>query len=187
MTVFTRRAAAFGALAALSLIAACANGVGSGGAAMIDQRVSQSLSYLDATYPATRELQNSAAGMLVMPLVTEAGVLTVGGSYGRGSLLVNGVPVDYYMAASGSFGPQLGAQQFSHVLYFMTEEALQDFRTSAGWSAGGEVQYTAVDVGETLAADTTTALSPVVAVVYGQQGLIAGATLQGTKYTRIIP
>ena len=187
MTVFTRRAAAFGAMAALSFATACANGVGSNGAAIIDQRVEQSLSYLDATFPATRDLKKSAAGMLVMPLVTEAGVLTIGGSYGRGSLLVDGIPVDYYLAASGSVGPQLGAQQYSHVLYFMTEEALAEFRTSAGWSAGGEVQYTAMVVGETLAADTTTALSPVVAVVYGQQGLIAGATLQGTKYTRIIP
>ena len=187
MTKISRRAALSGALAASLMAAACGNGVGSNGANMIDTRVLESLGYLDATYPATRDLQDSAAGMLVMPLVTEAGILTVGGSYGRGALLVNGVTVDYYLAASGSLGPQLGAQQFSHVLYFMTDEALQEFRTSPGWVAGGEVQYTAVDVGETLAADTTTAGSPVVAVVYGQQGLIAGATIQGTKYTRIIP
>ena len=30
-------------------------------------------------------------------------------------------------------------------------------------------------------------LEPVIALVFGQQGLIAGATVAGTKYTRIIP
>jgi len=30
-------------------------------------------------------------------------------------------------------------------------------------------------------------LSPVVAFVFGQAGLIAGASIAGTKYTRIIP
>ena len=41
--------------------------------------------------------------------------------------------------------------------------------------------------GETLRAETTTSLSPVIAVVFGQSGLRIGATLEGTKYTRIIP
>jgi len=32
-----------------------------------------------------------------------------------------------------------------------------------------------------------TELDEVIALVFGQQGLIAGATLSGIKYTRIIP
>ena len=32
----------------------------------------------------------------------------------------------------------------------------------------------------------TTELDPVIAFVFGQQGLMAGATLAGVKYTRII-
>ena len=36
-------------------------------------------------------------------------------------------------------------------------------------------------------ADTMTALDPVIALVFAQSGLIAGATLEGTKYQRIIP
>lgn len=43
------------------------------------------------------------------------------------------------------------------------------------------------DQGGNLSAETLTALDPVVAVVYGQSGLIVGATLEGTVYTRIIP
>ena len=69
----------------------------------------------------------------------------------------------------------------------MTDEALMDFRASQGWVAGAEVEYAYSERGENIAADTTTATSPVVAVVFGQAGLIAGATIEGTKYTRIIP
>ena len=44
-----------------------------------------------------------------------------------------------------------------------------------------------VERGETLAAETTTSLAPVIAVIFAQSGLRLGATLEGAKYTRIIP
>ncbi|HGG63375.1 MAG TPA: twin-arginine translocation pathway signal, partial [Rhodobacteraceae bacterium] len=129
---------------------------------------------------------NKAVGMLVMPLITKAG-FGLGGSYGRGALRVNGVTVDYYSAAAASIGLQIGAQQFSHVLYFMTDEALADFRRSSGWAAGGDLEYALNDNGGNVSTETTVALAPVVAVIFGQAGLMVGATLEGTKYTRIIP
>ena len=167
-------------------LAACGNGVGSSGAANIDARVNSSLNFLDNQYPGTRDLKDKSVGMLVMPLITEAS-FGVGGSYGEGALLVNGVTVDYYSSANASFGFQAGAQQYSHVLYFMTEEALAEFRASPGWQAGANVQYAINSAGGNVSADTTTALSPVIAVVFGQAGLLAGANIEGTKYTRIIP
>ena len=69
----------------------------------------------------------------------------------------------------------------------MSEQALAEFRSSPGWVAGANVKVAAKDEGTNLGVDTTTALSPVVAVFYGQAGLIAGATIEGTKYNRIIP
>ncbi len=186
MTKITRRAAATGAVASLLLAAACGNGIGSNGAAVIDSRVAASMSFLDQNYPATRDLRDRATGMLVMPVITEAG-FGFGGSYGRGALLVNGATVDYYSAAQASTGLQIGAQQYSHVLYFMTDEALADFRSSPGWAAGADAKITAINEGESFSADTTTALDPVVAVVFGQAGLFGGASIKGTKYTRIIP
>jgi len=184
MTGFTRRGVVLGA-SALTLTAACGNGVGSNAGPNIDARVDSAMNYLETTYPETSDLRGKAAGYLVMPLITEAG-FGVGGAYGEGALRVNGVTVDYYSAANASFGIQFGAQQYSHVLFFMTQEALQTFRTSNGWAAGADVKYALSDQGGTLNADTNTLNSPVVAVIFGQAGLIAGATLEGTKYTRII-
>lgn len=186
MTMITRRAAAIGAASALLLTAACGNGVGSNGASEIDGRVSQALNYLDSNHPGTRDLRDRSSGMLVMPVVTGGG-FGVGGSYGRGALQVNGVSVDYYSAAQATAGLQIGAQQYSHVLYFMSDEALADFRASNGWAAGAEVNAVLLTEGENIAADTTTVLSPVIAVVFGQTGMHMGATVEGTKYTRIIP
>jgi len=186
MTGLTRRSFTLGALAGTPLLAACGNGVGSNGAQRIDARVDTTLNYLFETYPNTRDLADKSTGMLVMPLVTEAG-FGLGGGYGRGALRVGEATVDYYSAASAGFGLQIGAQQYTHVLFFMTDQSLEDFRRSTGYAIGADIEYAFSDIGETLKAETTTTMSPVVAVVFGQAGLKFGATLEGTKYTRIIP
>ena len=186
MSTYSRRGFLIGAGGAALMTSACANGVGSNGATAIDARVEATLNYLYNRYPGTQDLAAKSTGMLVMPLVTEAG-LGIGGAYGRGALRVGGATVDYYLQAEASFGLQIGAQQYAHVLFFMTDEALHGFRTSPGWAAGGDIKYAIQNEGDRLSADTITGLSPVVAVVFGQAGLIAGATIEGTKYTRIIP
>jgi len=185
MSNLSRRSFALGALGATTL-AACGNGVGSVGAPTIDARVDATLAQMYRTFPGTEDLASRANGLLVMPLVTEVG-LGLGGSFGRGALRVGPSTVDYYSATSGSAGLQIGAQQFSHVLFFMTGESLAEFRRAPGWAAGADVEYAFRDQSDMLRAETTTSLSPVIAVVFGQTGLRVGATLEGTKYTRIIP
>lgn len=180
-----RRNFVFGA-ASVPMLAACSNGLNSQGSQRIDARVEAAIDLMYREVPGTEELAFNAAGMLVMPLVTEAG-FGFGGSYGRGALRVNGATVDYYSAASGSFGLQIGAQQYAHTLFFMTSAALEDFRRSTGWSAGADIRYAVNDQAGTLGVDTTTITAPVIAVVYGQAGLLVGATVEGTRYTRILP
>lgn len=182
----SRRAFALGAVATTGALAACGNGVGSMGANKIDARVGATLAEMYRTFPNTRTLADKSNGMLVMPLVTEAG-LGLGGGFGRGALLVNGATIDYYSMTKATGGLQIGAQQYAHVLFFMTNDALSVFRRSPGWAAGANIEYVISDRGDSVNADTTTALSPVLAVVFGRAGLRVGATLEGSKYTRIIP
>ncbi|MGR3759341.1 lipid-binding SYLF domain-containing protein [Roseobacteraceae bacterium NS-SX3] len=182
----TRRGFTLGALAGAGVTAACGNGVGNNNAAMIDARVDSTLTQMYTLYPNTRTLAEKSTGMLVMPLVTEAGFV-FGGGYGRGALRINGVTVDYYDAVKGNAGLQVGAQQYSHVLFFMTQDALSRFRRSSGWAAGADLEYVVRDDGNSLTADTNTLTSPVLAAVFGQAGFRVGATLEGVKYTRIIP
>ena len=185
MTQLPRRSFVFSGLAATTL-AACGNGVGSRGPATIDARVDSTLAQLYSVFPATREVAEKSVGMLIMPLVTEAG-LGLGGGYGRGAMRINGATVDYYAMTKLSTGLQIGAQQYAHVLFFMTDEALQNFRRSPGFAAGAGATYAIPDSGGNLSAETTTSLAPIIAVVFGQAGLRVGATLEGVKYTRIIP
>lgn len=185
MTLIPRRGFLAGVGGTLALTA-CGNGVGSDGAQKVDARVDSTLNFLYSRYPNTVPLADKSSGQLVMPLVTKAG-LGIGGSYGRGALRVGGATVDYYSATSASAGLQVGAAQYAHVLFFMTDNALERFRRSDGWAVGADVEYVLNENGENLSAETTTVQSPTIAVIFGQAGLGAGATVRGTKYTRIIP
>ena len=174
---------------AAGLLTACSqslgNGVGTENAAQIDARVDRTRDFLFSSYPGTLDLSSQAKGVLYMPLVTEAGFF-FGGSYGRGALRINDATVDYYSSSTVSVGFTFGAQQYAHALFFMTDAALENFRRSPGWVAGADLKYATPDQGGSIGT-ATTQLDPVVALVFGQQGLIIGASLTGTKYTRIIP
>ena len=168
-------------------LAACGNGIGSDGATTLDARADESRALLLSRYPDTQALIDSSAGVLWVPLMTEAAFGIGGGAFGRGVLRIRDATVDYYSATQAQIGLQIGAQQYSHALFFRTDEALADFRASNGWALGADAKYASPEGGASLGADTTTTLDPVVALVYGQSGLIVGASLEGTKYTRIIP
>jgi len=190
-TRFSRRGFALSGLsglglAGLSLTAACGNGVGSNGASKIDARVDATLDEMYREYPNTVTLSEKSTGMLIMPLVTKVG-FGLGAGFGRGALQVDGVTVDYYSTTKISGGLQIGAQQYAHVLFFMTEDALRDFRRSNGWTAGANLEYVITNKGDSISTDTSTLLSPVLAAIFAQAGFRVGATLEGSKYNRIIP
>ena len=119
MTFISRRNFVLSALTTTTL-SACGNGIGSRGASIIDSRADSTLSYMYNNYPGTSDLAGKSSGMLIMPVVTEAG-LGLGASYGRGVLRIGQTTVDYYSTAAASAGLQIGAQQYSTVLFFMTQ------------------------------------------------------------------
>ena len=185
MNITSRRGFLLGTGSLLTL-SACGNGIGNDGAARIDARVAATKQFLISHYPGVTSLMQKAAGVLYMPLMTEAG-FGVGGAFGRGALQINGATVDYYSATKASIGFQIGAQQYAHALFFMTPDALANFRSSNGWEASANMVYAVQNTGGSLGISTTTEQAPVIALVFGQTGLIAGASLAGVKYTRIIP
>ena len=190
MGMITRRGVMGGVLAGLGgaslMLTGCGNPVGGAGAEVLDARADAMQAFLFDRYPGTRELAERARGVLYMPLVTEGG-LFLGGAYGRGVLRIDGASVDYYSATSASIGLQIGAQQYAHALFFMTREALEDFRRSEGWAVSAGVRYATPEGGAAAAIDSTTGQAPIIALVFGQAGLIAGASLSGIRYSRIIP
>ncbi|WBU62648.1 YSC84-related protein [Paracoccus aerodenitrificans] len=182
--VLTRRG--FIAGGAVLTLAACNNGLATNATQTLEGRVNATLNELFAKYPNTRPIVENSRGVLVMPVMTQA-AFGVGGTYGEGALRVNGTTADYYSAAQASIGLQAGARQFAHVLVFQTDAALQNFRAAPGWVAGAGAFYALPADGMSYGTDTITREHPVVAMVFGETGIMAGAAIEGTKYTRIIP
>ncbi|WP_087686556.1 YSC84-related protein [Pandoraea sp. PE-S2R-1] len=142
------------------------------------------LSRLFSTVPGARELVGKARGVLVFSGVIQAGVI-VGGQHGDGVLRVGGSPAGYYSISSASFGAQLGMQSKDMVYLFMTQDALDKFRSSNGWSAGGDASVALVKVGANGQVDTTTATHPVEVFVLTNSGLMGDLSLSGTKITKL--
>lgn len=171
-------------------------GIGAGpaqsaGRTVIDKRVQLALDQMYAQMPGTRELASRARAMLVMPSVVKGGFI-LGGAYGEGALLPAGgqaaaTPASgYYSVASASIGLQLGVQSSHHVLFFMTDDALDRFRRADGWEVGADAEVTLPESGLLLQLNSTLLNKPVIGLVFGQDGFMLGASLQGAKYSPIV-
>jgi len=154
--------------------------------AQIDRDVDAALEKLYETTPAARALAEKAKGILVFPNIVKAGFV-VGGQYGDGALLKGGRTVGYYNIVAASYGLQAGLQSFAYAMLFMTDSALNYLENSAGFEVGVGPSIVVMDEGMARTLTTTTAQDDVYAFVFGQQGLMAGAGIQGSKITKISP
>jgi len=104
----------------------------------------------------------------------------------EGALRIDGKTVEYYSTAAGSVGFQIGAQKMNLILVFMQDEALKHFRTSSGWKVGVDGSVAFIDVGKGKSLDTINIKDPIVAFLFGQKGLMASATIEGAKFTKLV-
>ena len=101
------------------------------------------------------------------------------------ALLVRGDTVGYYNTVSASFGFQLGVQERSIIIMFMTQDALDRFSRTSGWKVGVDGSVTIIAVGVGGSIDTDKITSPVIGFVLDQKGLMYNLTLEGSKISRI--
>jgi lipid-binding SYLF domain-containing protein len=146
----------------------------------------QALHRLETVEPRSRYIAHHAKAALVFPSVIKAGFI-FGGESGNGVLLVNGRPEGFYNLSGGSWGLQAGAQDFSYAMFFMTDSSLDYLKKSEGFSAGTGPSIVVINQGAAGEANTTTLTNDVYAFPFGQKGLMADLTLQGTKISRIHP
>lgn len=151
----------------------------------IDVSVDASLERFVKEVNGAKEFLQAAKGVLIIPKVMKAGLI-VGGEYGEGALRIGGKTVAYYNIVSGSFGYQIGAQQKDIMLVFMDEAALKKFRTSDNWQVGVDGTVTIGNIGAGGSMDTMKFRQPIIGFVFGHKGLMAGATIEGAKFTRLV-
>jgi len=109
----------------------------------------------------------------------------VGAQYGRGALRVDRRTEAYYSTTAGSLGFQAGAQSKAVIYLFTTQQALDKFRDSKGWTVGADATVALATIGANGSVDTNTAQQPVVGFVLTNVGLEAGVSLQGAKIERV--
>lgn len=152
--------------------------------ASIDANVAGAMTKLYSQEPSARELVRKARGVLVFPAVVSAGFV-VGGSYGQGALITGGATTGYYSTAAASVGLLAGADSKAVYILFMTQDSLDKFRNSKGWTAGVDVNVSALKAGANAGVDTQTATQPVLSYVLTNTGLMANLSVDGTKVTKL--
>ena len=125
-------------------------------------------------------------GYLVFPSVIKGGFI-VGAEYGEGALRVNGTTKHFYSMTSASIGYQAGVQEHSVLIAFISEVSLNNFIKSNGWEAGVDGAITVADWGKSKDITSISYEKPIVAFIYGAEGLMLGVSIEGTKFQRIVP
>ena len=172
---------AVAALATLSLGATLSFAAARGD---IDKDVTSTLSEFNALNEANAGLVKKAAGMLVFPHITKGGI-GVAGEFGEGVLQVKGKTVGYYSVGGGSVGLTLGLAKRSEVIMFMTQDALDKFMKSDGWSIGADAGVTVVSTKLGADYDSMVQKSPILAFAFAGKGLIGDLSVEGSKITKI--
>jgi lipid-binding SYLF domain-containing protein len=152
--------------------------------AEIDKRVHVAMHRFYELSPQHKDLVARAKGVLVFPRITKGGV-GVGGQFGEGALRIDGKNIDYYSIASASVGVTLGLARRKEVILFMTQEALDKFMTSHGWTIGADANVAVLDKGAGGNYDSQTLQRPILGFVFGEKGLIGDVSLEGSKITKI--
>ena len=111
----------------------------------------------------------------------------IGGQYGEGAMRERGHTIGYYSTVAASYGYQAGIAEFGYALFFMDDASLAYLKRSRGWEIGAGPTVIIVDEGIAKSLSTTTLQKGVYAYFFNQTGLMAGASLQGSKITRIHP
>ncbi len=150
----------------------------------IDRRVSNTLERFYSHVRGGEQLASKARAVLVFPSIVKAG-FGVGGEYGEGELRINGANAGFYNSVSASIGFQLGVEERSVLIFFMTESALDQFRNTKGWKIGVDGSVAILTVGAGGSVDTNKISSPVVGFILDPKGLMYNLTLEGSKISRI--
>ena len=180
------RRAVLAAAGGLVSAAAIADTAQAASASQIDRDCEGALQRLFGKSPQARKLAAAARAILIFPKIAKAGFI-FGAQGGNGAVRVHGRYAGHYSIVAGSFGLQAGIQTFSYAMFLMTPRAVARLKEADGWAIGSDPNVVIADAGAAATLDTTTLKKDVYAMPFGQAGLMAGITLQGSKITAIHP
>jgi lipid-binding SYLF domain-containing protein len=146
----------------------------------------RALHRLYRTNSGARMVGEKAIAVLVFPTVYKAGFIG-GAQTGNGVLFRDGKVAGYYNTSAVSYGLQAGIQKFSYALFFLDEKSLHYLNKSGGFELGGAPSLVVAKEGFMAGMSTTTLQNGIYAFYFGQEGLMGGIGIQGTKITQYTP
>ena len=176
----------FSSLLILCLTVISSTGLNAKSMNEIDAAIESSLTRFTEEIQGGDAYLDGARGVLVIPRMWKAGVL-LGFEFGEGALIVDGIKVQYYQALTTSLGIQFGVGSKDLIILFFDDTAMDNFLYSSGWEVGVDGAVALFTIGAAGSADTITFKDPIVGFVFGQKGLLAGVSIEGTKFTKIWP
>ena len=176
----------FFSLLTLTLTLILSTGLSAKSIKEIDAFIESSLNRFTEEIQGAESYLEGARGILVIPRMWKAGVL-LGFEFGEGALIVDGIKIQYYKALTTSVGLQVGVGSKDLIIIFFDDTAMDNFLYSSGWEIGVDGAVALFALGAAGAVDSNTFKDPIVGFVFGQKGLLAGVSMEGTKFTKIWP
>jgi lipid-binding SYLF domain-containing protein len=153
-------------------------------ATVINAEADAAITKFYATVDGGQDFLSKVKGYVIFPVVLKGG-FWVGGEYGEGVLRSGGANQGYYSTTTGSLGLQIGLQQKSVLIAFISQRAYDNFLASTGWEGGVGVTANAAIWGATRDLSTLSLESDSITFVFDEVGLMAGVDAQVGKIQKI--
>jgi lipid-binding SYLF domain-containing protein len=154
-------------------------------AAELNTEAKATLEQFKAETKGADEVLANAKGLLVCPKIYKAG-LGVGAEYGK-CVLTKGAGEHLYYGSTGiKAGMIAGAEAHSMILAINTDEALAKFTSGEReWEFGADVSIAVATIGAGGDIDTTNLKKDIVSFIFGEKGLMADVTWEGSRFKKL--
>lgn len=150
---------------------------------LIDRDADAALARLFAENTEAELLAKDARAVLIFPQVVRTGFV-LGAESGYGVLRVGEQVDGYYRTLSISLGAQTGMQAYGYVILFMTEEALDAFKSSEKYEIGADSSIAVARAGATADTEPSRMKTDTYGFIFGETGLMIAATLKFATITK---
>ena len=130
------------------------------------------------------KIRAASVAQIVFPKAFKAGFF-VGGNYSEGFIFRDGKALGRIRMSGGNLGPQIGGQQYSQVIYVMTEKKLNALLNSNAVKFQGTLSYAKNGESVTSLISTQDELAEAHTIIFNQTGYLAGITMDGVQYSVI--
>ena len=130
------------------------------------------------------KIRSDSVAQIVFPKAFKAG-LFIGGNYSEGFIFRDGKALGRIRMSGGNLGPQIGGQQYSQVIYVMTETKFNALLNSNAVKFQGTVSYSKNGESITSLISTQDELAEAHTIIFNQTGYLAGITMDGVQYSVI--